>query len=140
MQQSRSGPRRLTVLAAVIAVIAAACGGSTTSNAPSAAASAAAPSASAAAAGPSLVAVTPAPIANVNGAKVVRWFIGLGTGGKPDQLAAEFKVANDFNAAQKEIYLSVEVYDNKVAAQQLQIEIAAGNPPDIIGPVGGEGL
>ena len=42
--------------------------------------------------------------------------------------------------ARRTIYLSVEIYDNRVGANQLQIEIAAGNPPDIIGPVGVEGL
>jgi multiple sugar transport system substrate-binding protein len=142
MYQPRSGPRLLASLLAAIAVIAAACSGGTASSAPSAAASAAAPSAAASAA-PSVVAVTPAPLAagpGPNGGQVIRWFIGLGTGGKPDQIAAELKVADDFNAAQKEIYLSPEIYDNRVAANQLQIEIAAGNPPDIIGPVGVEGL
>ena len=50
------------------------------------------------------------------------------------------EVRRDFNDAQKDIYLSAEIYDNSVAANQLQLEIAAGNPPDIIGPVGVEGL
>jgi hypothetical protein len=78
-----------------------------------------------------------------NGGKVVRWFIGIGSGGKPEQIAAEQKFAETFNAdpANKDkVYLSVEIYDNKVAADQLAIQIAAGNPPDIIGPVGVEGL
>ena len=128
--------RRGFVLASLISLIVAACAAAT----PSAAPSQAAPSAAA----PSQVAITPAPInADVpgpNGGKVIRWFIGLGTGGKPDQIAAETKVADDFNNSQKEIYLSVEIYDNRVASNQLQIEIAAGNAPDIIGPVGVEGL
>jgi len=143
MNRSRSGPHVWMVLAAVVAIVVAACGGTTTSPSTGTAASAPASAGAVATAAPSLVAVTPKPIAagpGPNGGKVVRWFIGLGTGGKPEQLAAEFKVADDFNASQKEIYLSVEVYDNRVAANQLQIEIAAGNPPDIIGPVGVEGL
>jgi multiple sugar transport system substrate-binding protein len=142
MKRSRSGPRALMVLGAVIAIVASACGGTTSSAAPTTAASSAAPS-SAGVATPSLVAITPAPIAagpGPNGGVVVRWFIGLGTGGKPEQIAAELKVATDFNASQKDVYLSPEIYDNNVAANQLQIEIAAGNPPDIIGPVGIEGL
>jgi multiple sugar transport system substrate-binding protein len=140
MEYRLAGTRRGLVLASLISLIAAACGTSTPSAAPSAAPS----QAEASAAAPSQVAITPAPItADVpgpNGGKVVRWFIGLGTGGKPDQIAAELKVADDFNASQKEIYLSVEIYDNRVASNQLQIEIAAGNAPDIIGPVGVEGL
>ena len=145
MNHSRSAPPALMVWAGVLAIVASACGSATTSSAPSAAAGSAAPSVAVAstAPAPSLVAVTPAPIAagpGPNGGKVVRWFIGLGTGGKPEQIAAELKVADDFNASQKDVYLSAEIYDNKVAANQLQIEIAAGNPPDIIGPVGVEGL
>jgi len=141
MHRYRSGPRALMVAAGMVAIVAAACGGSapaTTAPASEAAAPTAAPSAA-----PSLVAITPAPIttaAGPNGGVVVRWFIGIGSGGKPEQVAAEQKFAADFNAAQKAVYLSVEIYDNSVAANQLQIQIAAGNPPDIIGPVGVEGL
>ena len=134
-----AGMRRGLVLVSLISLIAAACGTSTPSTAPSTAASQPATSAA-----PSEVAITPAPInadaPGPNGGKVIRWFIGLGTGGKPDQIAAETKVADDFNNSQKDIYLSVEIYDNRVASNQLQIEIAAGNAPDIIGPVGVEGL
>ena len=141
MHRYRSGPRALMVAAGMVAIVAAACGGSapaTTAPASEAAAPTAAPSAA-----PSLVAITPAPIVagpGPNGGVVVRWFIGIGSGGKPEQVAAEQKFAADFNAAQKAVYLSVEIYDNSVAANQLQIQIAAGNPPDIIGPVGVEGL
>jgi len=141
MIRSRSGPRSLLVLTGVVAILATACGSSTASTAPSVAASASA--AAVASAAPSVVAITPAPIAagpGPNGGVVVRWFIGLGSGGKPEQIAAEQKFAADFNASQKAVYLSPEIYDNTVAAQTLQIEIAAGNPPDIIGPVGVEGL
>ena len=145
MNLSRSGPRRLLVLAGALVIVASACGGGTASTAPSAAApSAAAPTAApSTAAAPSLVAVTPEPLVagpGPNGGKVVRWFIGIGSGGKPEQIAAEQKFAADFNGSQKAIYLSPEIYDNSVAANQLQLEIAAGNPPDIIGPVGVEGL
>jgi multiple sugar transport system substrate-binding protein len=139
MEHRVAGMRRGLVLVSLISLIAAACGTSTPSAAPSAEASQ--PAASAA---PSEVAITPAPInadaPGPNGGKVIRWFIGLGTGGKPDQIAAETKVADDFNNSQKDVYLSVEIYDNRVASNQLQIEIAAGNAPDIIGPVGVEGL
>ena len=145
MIRSRSGPRTVMVAAGIVAILAAACGGSAATTAPSAAATAA-PAATEAPApteAPSLVAITPEPIATAvgpNGGKVLRWFIGLGGGGKPEQIAAEQKFAADFNAAQKDIYLTPEIYDNSVAAQQLQVQIAAGNPPDIIGPVGVEGL
>ncbi len=140
MYRLRSVPRPLIALVGAAAIIAAACGGATPSAAPSDAPVSVAPSAE-----PSLVAVTPEPVGAVgpNGGKVVRWFIGIGSGGKPEQIAAEQKFAETFNAdpANKDkTYLSIEIYDNKVAADQLAIQIAAGNPPDIIGPVGVEGL
>ena len=62
-----------------------------------------------------LVTVTPQPLPDTgpgpNGGTIVRWFIGLGTGGQPQHVAAEQKIAADFNAAQKEVFLSVEIYD-----------------------------
>ncbi len=146
MIRTHSGPRAAIVAAGMVAILAAGCGGTATSAAPSAAAPAATPAAvatQAPAPTPEIVMVTPEPIATAtgpNGGKVLRWFIGLGGGGKPEQIAAEQKFAADFNASQKDIYLTPEIYDNSVAAQQLQVQIAAGNPPDIIGPVGVEGL
>jgi multiple sugar transport system substrate-binding protein len=140
MRRLQSGPRTVAVAVGVIAILAAACGSATVSTPPSADAATTPPTASEA---PSVVAITPEPIAEgpgPNGGKVIRWFIGIGSGGKPEQIAAEQKFAADFNAAQSDAYLSVEIYDNSVAANQLAIQIAAGNPPDIIGPVGVEGL
>ena len=93
---------------------------------------------------PSVVTITPQPLPDTgpgpNGGTIVRWFIGLGTGGQPQHIAAEQKIAADFNAAQKEVFLSVEIYDNTVAANILKTQIASGTGPDIIGPVGVEGL
>jgi multiple sugar transport system substrate-binding protein len=141
MFRSRSVPRAVLAAAGVVAIVVAACGGSTAT--PSTAASAEASAAAEVTEAPSVVAITPEPITTAvgpNGGKVVRWFIGIGSGGKPEQIAAEQKFAADFNAAQSAVYLTPEIYDNSVAANQLSIQIAAGNPPDIIGPVGVEGL
>jgi multiple sugar transport system substrate-binding protein len=147
MERSRSGPRRLAVLASGVALIAAACGSAapsaSTPAATAAASASSAPSASASAEpSPSLIQITPAPVGATgpNGGTVIRWFIGLGAGAQPQQIAAERKFADDYNASQKDVYLSTEIYDNKVAKDILQTQIAAGNPPDIIGPVGVEGL
>src|SRR4051812_27049004 len=150
MHLGRTGPNRIAPLAGVVLLVVAACGGtapSASTAAPSPAAAAASTAASAApsaAASPSesLLAITPAPVGvtGPNGGTVIRWFIGLGAGAQPQQVAAERKFADDYNASQKEIYLSTEIYDNKVAKDILQTQIAAGNPPDVIGPVGVEGL
>ena len=47
---------------------------------------------------------------------------------------------DSYNASQKDVYLSLEIVDNSIAAGNLKTQIAAGNAPDIIGPVGIEGL
>ena len=143
MQQSRSRPRALIVLLGLIAIVASACSGSTASTAPSAAATAAASAAAAATATPP-PAVTPPPIApdapGPNGGVVISWFVGLGAGAQPQQLQAESQFVNDFNAKQKDVYIALEIQNNNVAAQKLKTRIAAGDAPDIIGPVGVEGL
>ncbi len=141
MHQTRSGPRRTVTLLGAVAILAAACGASA-SPSPSAAPSTAAASQAATPAPTPLV--TPAPIAadepGPNGGVVVRWFVGLGAGGQPQQIAAQTAFVSDYNNSQKDVYISLEIYDNKVAGNILKTQIAAGNAPDIIGPVGVEGL
>lgn len=67
---------------------------------------------------------------------VVRWFVGLGTGGNEAQIEAQDGVVEAFNASQDEIELQVEYIQNDVAADTLATLIAAGDAPDIVGPVG----
>ena len=69
-----------------------------------------------------------------------RWFVGLGAGGQPQQLQVESEFVDAYNASQKDVYIALEIYNNNVAANILKTQIAAGNAPDIIGPVGVEGL
>jgi multiple sugar transport system substrate-binding protein len=142
MKRSRSGPRTVMVAAAVVAILAAACG-SNASPAPSTAASAAATPAPTTAPSPSLVNITPAPIPagpGPNGGTVVQWFIGLGAGTQPAQIGPEQAFAAAYNKSQKDVYLSLQIVDNTQAANILKTEVAAGTTPDIIGPVGVEGL
>ncbi len=144
MHRTRSSPRKLATILASVGLIVAACGTSAT-TAPTSAPETAAPT-TAATASPSLLAITPPPIDSTGGMTadgriIVTWFIGLGTGGQPQQIASEQKVAADFNALPgNKVYLNVSIYDNKIAPQILKTQIAAGNSPDIIGPVGLAGL
>jgi len=151
MEFSREPRRKIAALVATAALIVTACGSSTASTAPSVSAAAptaaptAVPSVASAAptAAPTPLLTAPPVVADQpgpNGGVVVRWFVGLGTGGQPQQVATQTKVVADFNASQKDVYISLEIYDNKVAANILKTEIAAGNGPDIVGPVGVEGL
>ena len=66
----------------------------------------------------------------------LRWFVGLGTGTAPEQLAAQQKAVDDFNASQDEIELTLEVVPFEAARDTLATQIAAGAGPDIVGPVG----
>jgi multiple sugar transport system substrate-binding protein len=67
------------------------------------------------------------------------WFIGLGTGGAPEQLEMQQKVVDAFNAANPGIEVVLNIAENNVARDTLSTLIAAGNAPDIIGPVGTDG-
>jgi multiple sugar transport system substrate-binding protein len=69
----------------------------------------------------------------------VRWFVGLGTGTQPEQVPTEEEWVELFNASQDEINLTIEVVANDVAFDTLKTQMAAGGPPDIVGPVGVRG-
>jgi multiple sugar transport system substrate-binding protein len=76
-----------------------------------------------------------------DGKILVRWFVGLGTGGNPEQLGAEMAAVAKCNAAdgpctKANIKLALEVYQNDVAYDTLATQIATRNAPDIIGPIG----
>ena len=99
-----------------------------------------APSSSTESAAPS---VTPAPTISIvqpsnlpTGATLIRWYCCLGAGDAPVQFAAEKKVVDDFNASHQDIQIALEVVPYALARDQLATEIASGNPPDIVGPVG----
>jgi multiple sugar transport system substrate-binding protein len=70
---------------------------------------------------------------------VVKWFVGLGTGGNAEQVEAQNKVIEDFNASQDRIQVQVEYVQNEVAYDTLATLIASGDAPDIVGPVGTNG-
>lgn len=66
----------------------------------------------------------------------VRWFVGLGAGSDADKIPLQQAVVDEFNASQSEIELVLEVVDNTQAYDVLNTQIAAGNAPDIVGPIG----
>ena len=66
----------------------------------------------------------------------VRWFVGLGTGTDPHQVEIQQSVVDEFNSTQDRIELILEVVPYDSARDTLSTQIAAGNGPDIVGPVG----
>jgi len=141
-QRSRPGlPRSVAALLGVIVLVTAACGASTV---PSPSTSPQSTTATGASQTP--IAITPAPVATgaggltADGKVLIRWFVGLGTGAQPDQIGDEQAVVDEFNKSQDKITLSLEIYQNTTAYDILSTQIAAGNAPDIIGPVGFRGF
>jgi multiple sugar transport system substrate-binding protein len=82
-------------------------------------------------------ATSEAPAQPVAGEKIqVRWFVGLGAGSDEPTFAPQQAVVDEFNASQDSIELVLEIVDNDAAYDTLATQIAAGNAPDIVGPVG----
>jgi multiple sugar transport system substrate-binding protein len=70
----------------------------------------------------------------------VRWFVGLGSGTQPAQIDLQKTFVANYNKSNKDgITLKLEIVPNANAYDTLKTEIAAGNAPDIIGPVGVKG-
>jgi multiple sugar transport system substrate-binding protein len=69
----------------------------------------------------------------------VTWFVGLGGGTGADQLDAQQKVADEFNASQDKINLVVNIVHNPESYQVLATQLGTKDAPDIVGPVGVSG-
>ena len=110
--------------AGVLALVAGACGSSTPTTTPGGATSEPGGSASA-----------PAESAAA-GQVEIRWYCCLGGGDAPEQVAVEKQVVDEFNASHPNIKLTFEAVPYAGANDALATEIASGNGPDIVGPVG----
>lgn len=66
----------------------------------------------------------------------IRWFVGLGAGSDAQVKDAQQAVVDEFNNTHKNIQIVLEIVAVKTAKDVLSTEIASGNPPDIVGPVG----
>jgi multiple sugar transport system substrate-binding protein len=71
----------------------------------------------------------------------IRWFIGLGAGGNPEEIEKEEAFVEQFNAKYGDKYkLVMDIVPNETAYDVLKTQIASGDVPDIVGPVGVRGL
>jgi len=71
----------------------------------------------------------------------IRWFIGLGAGGNPEEQEKENAFVEKFNAKYGDRYeLVLDIVPNATAYDVLKTQIASGDVPDIVGPVGVRGL
>jgi len=69
----------------------------------------------------------------------VTWYIGLGAGSQPDQIPLEKAFVDKYNKSQAQYQLIPIIVNNTYAKDNLLTQIAAGNAPDIVGPVGTAG-
>jgi multiple sugar transport system substrate-binding protein len=70
----------------------------------------------------------------------IRWFCCLGAGDNAEtQVPTEEAVVEQFNATHDDIELVLEIVDYDSAFDTMSTEIAGGNAPDIVGPVGVSG-
>ena len=128
-------PLRLGMIVAAAALVFSACstGSATPTPAPAATPTPVA-SGSAANTGAPTPAVTPV---TYTGPKVtITWFCCLGTGEDASQQTVEKQVVADFNATHPNINLVFELNPYTGARDKLSTELASGNGPDIVGPVG----
>ncbi len=120
---------RLAVLLAIASLVFGACAGSAATPAPTIAPSESAPASATAAP------VTPAPTAA--GAPVtIKWFCCLGGGDDPSTLKVFDQVVKDFNTAHPNINLVFDHVAYEGARDAFATELASGNGPDIVGPLG----
>jgi multiple sugar transport system substrate-binding protein len=71
----------------------------------------------------------------------VRWYIGLGAGGNPEEIEKEKTFVEKFNGQYGDQYcLVMDIVQNATAYDVLKTQIASGDMPDIVGPVGIRGL
>jgi multiple sugar transport system substrate-binding protein len=66
----------------------------------------------------------------------IRWFVGLGAGTDAPLIEAQNNFVAEYNDSQDEIELVLEIVPNAQAYDVLATQIAAGNAPDIVGPMG----
>ena len=66
----------------------------------------------------------------------IRWYVGLGAGSDAALIDAQEQIVADYNESQSDIELVLEIVDNAQAYDVLSTQIAAGNAPDIVGPMG----
>ena len=112
------------VLAAVVLVVGA-CGGTSPSGTAGGSATAGA-----------TPAASPTSSGGTGGVTEIRWFCCLGAGDAPEQVEVEQAVVEAFNAAHPDIHLTFEAIPYEGARDALATQIASGNGPDIVGPVG----
>src|SRR5207249_11968747 len=67
------------------------------------------------------------------------WYVGLGAGGDADVIPKEKAWVDKFNKAQTDACITLQVVHNPESYDTLKAQLAAGNAPDVVGPLGKAG-
>ena len=121
-------------LVAAIAILATACGGSTTS--PSSSAAAPSTAATQPAASPSGSTPSTPPPTLPPGKVTLTWFCCLGGGDEESQQKTFGELAKAFEATHPDITVKIDHTAYEGARDAFAVKVASGNPPDIVGPLG----
>jgi multiple sugar transport system substrate-binding protein len=117
----------LTILITIASMVLAACGGATTPQAP-------APTE------PASVATTePTPATSSEAVKIVI-FVGFGAGSDPDSMAALNKIAEEFNSTHSDIQIEFMFSSWEEHASKFSTLMAGGLTPDLVFPIGIQGI
>lgn len=73
---------------------------------------------------------------SASGKVEIRWFVGMGAGSDAPTIPAQEAIVEEFNASQDDIELVLEIVDADQAPNILSTQIATGDAPDIVGPMG----
>src|SRR5512141_1888804 len=74
-----------------------------------------------------------------SGAPKITWYVGLGSGTDADVIPKEKAWVDKYNKSQTKACVVLEVVHNPESYDTLKALLAAGTPPDIVGPVGKRG-
>jgi multiple sugar transport system substrate-binding protein len=74
-----------------------------------------------------------------SGATKLTWYVGLGAGGDANVIPKEVAWVDKFNKSQTEACVTLQVVHNPESYDTLKAQLAAGQGPDIVGPVGKAG-
>jgi len=124
-------PFRPGVLIVAFALLASACGGSTSTPSPSSQTSASTAPTTAASTAPSVAPATLPP-----GKVTLSWFCCLGGGDEESQQKTFGELVKAFEATHPDITIKIDHTAYEGARDAFAVKVASGNPPDVVGPLG----
>lgn len=83
-----------------------------------------------------VVVIEPFVATTSDGKARVVFFVGMGTGSDPDQIAVQEALVSEFNATHDDIEVEMLVVPHDSAPERFLAMVAGGSPPQVVGPIG----